>query len=81
MEEDNISAIDPYFGVSFVEFSSACFNADQQAGDQAKVEGKARGILALQPSNIRALAILTFITRAKATAGDKEALLALPAQA
>jgi len=46
----------------------------QQAGNQAKVEETARQILQSTPSNIRALAIVTFIDRGKATAGDAAAM-------
>jgi tetratricopeptide (TPR) repeat protein len=51
--------------------------AYQQAGNQAKVEESARKILAGNPNNIRALAIVTFIDRAKATQGDQNALKAV----
>lgn len=48
--------------------------AYQQAGNQAKVEATAKRILEIDPNNIRALAIVSFIDRAKATQGDKAAL-------
>lgn len=48
--------------------------AYQQAGNQAKVESTARAILGMNPSNIRALAILAFLDRVKATQGDTAAL-------
>ena len=48
--------------------------AYQQAGNQAKVEDAAKRLLQLDPNNIRALAIVTFIDRAKATNGDQAAL-------
>lgn len=50
--------------------------AYQQAGNQAKVEATAKRILEIDPNNIRALAIVSFIDRAKATQGDKAALQA-----
>ncbi len=40
--------------------------AYKQAGNAAKVESTARRLLALQPDNIRALAIVTFLERASA---------------
>ena len=48
--------------------------AYQQAGNQAKVEDTARRILQINPQNIRALAIVTFIDRGKATQGNAQAL-------
>jgi len=48
--------------------------AYQQAGNQAKVESSARTILGTSPNNIRALAILAYLDRAKATQGDTGAL-------
>jgi tetratricopeptide (TPR) repeat protein len=48
--------------------------ASQQAQIQAKVIEKARQILALEANNMRALAIVTAIDRAKATEGDTAAL-------
>jgi tetratricopeptide (TPR) repeat protein len=46
----------------------------QQAGNQAKVEETAKRILQLVPNNIRALAIVVALDRAKATGGDQAAL-------
>lgn len=51
--------------------------AYQQAGNAPKVESTARRLLALGPDNIRALAILAFIERTAATAGDAQALAAM----
>src|SRR5262249_49003960 len=48
--------------------------AYQQAGNSAKVEELAKRILQLQPNNIRALAIVTALDRAKGTIGDQKAL-------
>lgn len=48
--------------------------AYQQLGNQAKVEETAKRILQLMPNNIRALAIVVALDRAKATSGDKAAL-------
>lgn len=48
--------------------------AYQQSGNQAKVEETAKRILQLMPNNIRALAIVVALDRAKATSGDKAAL-------
>src|SRR5215831_9713804 len=49
--------------------------AYQQAGNSAKVEELAKRILQLQPNNIRALAIVTALDRAKGTTGgDQKAL-------
>lgn len=48
--------------------------AYQQAGDQAKVEETAGEILKLSPDNVRALAIVTYLQRHRATKGDKGAL-------
>src|SRR5436305_6032371 len=48
--------------------------AYQQAGNQGKVEETAKRLLQFDPNNIRALAIVTFIDRAKATNGDQAAL-------
>jgi len=48
--------------------------AYQQAGNSAKVEEVAKRILQLQPNNIRALAIVTALDRAKATGGNTQAL-------
>jgi tetratricopeptide (TPR) repeat protein len=51
--------------------------AYQQAGNVAKVEEVAQGILKIAPDNVRALAIVTYLQRARATGGDKDALAAL----
>ena len=51
--------------------------AFQQAGNQAGVEKAARRTLQAAKGNVRALAILTVIERAKATQGDKPALAEL----
>ena len=48
--------------------------AYQQAGNQAKVEDTAKRILQIDPNNIRALAIVAFIDRTKATQGNQAAL-------
>lgn len=48
--------------------------AYQQAGNQTKVEATAKRILQFDPNNIRALAIVSFIDRAKASQGDQAAL-------
>src|SRR5712692_221588 len=48
--------------------------AHQQAGDPGKVEEAANAILGLQPNNVRALAIVTVLRRARATQGDGQAL-------
>jgi tetratricopeptide (TPR) repeat protein len=51
--------------------------AYQQAGNVAKVEEMAGEILKIAPENVRALAIVTYLGRARATGGDKEALAAV----
>ena len=48
--------------------------AYQQGGNQAKVEDTARRVLQINQQNIRALAIVTFIDRGKATQGNQAAL-------
>jgi len=48
--------------------------AYQELKNQAKVEETAKRILQLDPNNIRALAIVAFIDRTKASTGDKTAL-------
>jgi tetratricopeptide (TPR) repeat protein len=48
--------------------------AHQHAGNTAKLEEIANGILQLQPDNIRALAIVTFLRRARANQGDAKTL-------
>jgi tetratricopeptide (TPR) repeat protein len=47
--------------------------AYQQAGNQAKLTSTANRILELDPSNVRALAIVTFLNRALASQGDAKA--------
>src|SRR5579884_2581283 len=47
--------------------------AYQQLGNQAKVEELAAAIVKLEPNNVRALAILTFLARIKATQGNTSA--------
>ena len=47
--------------------------AHQRAGDTAKLEENAASILQLQPDNVRALAIATFLRRGRATQGDAKA--------
>ncbi|HLW53602.1 MAG TPA: hypothetical protein VKW06_12235 [Candidatus Angelobacter sp.] len=48
--------------------------AYQQAGNATQVETTAKRILQLMPNNIRALAIVVALDRAKATGGDQAAL-------
>lgn len=48
--------------------------AYQAAGNAAQVEATAGRILALEPNHVRALAIVTFLERARATQGDNAAL-------
>src|SRR5262245_59728288 len=48
--------------------------AYQQAGNAAKVEETAKRLLQLTPNNVRALAIVVALDRAKATQGDQAAL-------
>ena len=48
--------------------------AYQQVQNQAKVEDTARRILQIEPNHVRALAIVTFIDRTKATQGNPDAL-------
>jgi hypothetical protein len=48
--------------------------AYQRAGNAPKVEETANSVLALQPDNVRALAIVTFLRRGRATQGDAKAL-------
>jgi tetratricopeptide (TPR) repeat protein len=48
--------------------------AFQHAGNTAKLEEIANGILQVQPDNIRALAIVTFLRRARANQGDAKTL-------
>jgi hypothetical protein len=55
--------------------------AYQLASNQAGVEKAARRVLQVASGNVRALAVLTVIERAKATAGDKAALAQMQAHA
>jgi len=48
--------------------------AYQQAGNQEKVQAKAKLLLEINPDNVRALAIVAYLDRAKATQGDAAAL-------
>lgn len=48
--------------------------AYQQAGNQAKTEETAKRILQADPNNVRALAVVVFLQRTRATGGDKQAL-------
>lgn len=48
--------------------------AYQQVGNSAKVEVIAKRILEFTPDNVRAVAIVVYLDRAKATQGDPEAL-------
>src|SRR5262249_60563423 len=50
--------------------------AYQAAGNQAQVENAAKRILQSDANHVRALAILSFLERAKATQGDKDAFAA-----
>jgi hypothetical protein len=54
--------------VVLVDALEQAMAAYQQAGNQAKVEEMANRILQLNPNNIRALAIITFLKRTQATA-------------
>jgi tetratricopeptide (TPR) repeat protein len=49
----------------------------QHAGNTAKVEETANRLLALKPDNVRALAIVTYLRRGRATQGDAAALAEL----
>jgi hypothetical protein len=51
--------------------------AYQRAGNTAKVEEVANRILELKPDNVRALAIVTYLRRGRATQGDATALAEL----
>jgi hypothetical protein len=55
--------------------------AHQHAGDTAKLEEDADAILALQPDNVRALAIATYLRRGRTPPGDAKALADLLAGA
>ncbi|HZS28421.1 MAG TPA: hypothetical protein VFB76_14415 [Candidatus Angelobacter sp.] len=48
--------------------------AYQQAGNQEKVQATAKRLLEINPDNIRALAIVAYLGRARATQGDAAAL-------
>jgi tetratricopeptide (TPR) repeat protein len=50
-----------------IEALEQAMGAYQQAGNAAKVEDTARHIIVIEPANVRALAILAYITRAKGT--------------
>ena len=63
--------------VVLVDALEQAMGAYQQAGNQAKVEDTAKRLLQLDPNNIRALAIVTYIDRGKATNGDQAALKAV----
>ena len=52
--------------------------AYQAAGNVTQVEDAANRILMTQPRNVRALAIVTFLRRARATQGDAKALADMP---
>ncbi|MGH6981085.1 MAG: hypothetical protein ACREFC_07740, partial [Stellaceae bacterium] len=51
--------------------------AYQQAGDTAKVEATARRILTFDAGHVRALSVVTYLERGRATQGDAKALAAL----
>jgi tetratricopeptide (TPR) repeat protein len=53
----------------------------QQAGNQAKVASAASRLLELDPANVRALAIVTFLNRSLASQGDAKALADVRANA
>jgi hypothetical protein len=55
--------------------------AHQHAGNAAKVEETANRLLELKPDNVRALAIITYLRRGRATQGDAAALAELAAGA
>lgn len=57
-----------------VEALEHAIAAYQQDGNTQKVEDVARRILGSEPNNARALAVLTFIDRGKASSGDTAAL-------
>src|SRR5579862_9297723 len=59
--------------VMHIDTMEQAMAAYQQAGNVAKVEEVAQGILKIAPDNVRALAIVTYLQRARATGGDKEA--------
>jgi hypothetical protein len=51
--------------------------AYQQAGDRERLEATATELLQLDPGNLRALTLMTFLERARATAGDTLVLAVL----
>jgi hypothetical protein len=55
--------------------------AYQRAGNAAKVEESANRVLEFKPDNVRALAVLTYLRRGRATQGDPAALAELAAGA
>jgi tetratricopeptide (TPR) repeat protein len=57
--------------VNALEYAMAAW---QSAGNSAKVEELARRLLALEPGDVRALAVVVAFDRAKATQGDADAL-------
>jgi tetratricopeptide (TPR) repeat protein len=63
--------------VMHIDAMEQAMAAYQQAGNVAKVEEVAQGILKIDPENVRALAIVTYLERSRATGGDKEALAAV----
>jgi hypothetical protein len=64
-----------------IEALEQAMAAHQHAGDTAKLEADADSILALEPDNVRALAIATYLRRSRAPAGDATALAGLLAGA
>ncbi|HXA14377.1 MAG TPA: hypothetical protein VNW23_04565 [Opitutaceae bacterium] len=60
--------------VMHIDAMEQAMAAYQQAGNAAKVEDVAREILKIAPENVRALAIVTYLQRFRATSGDKDAL-------
>jgi hypothetical protein len=79
MEAFVVSYPDSVVKVDALEQAMAAY---QQAGDAAKVEATAQRILVIQPDHLRALAIVVFLTRTRATAqSDPQASLTLADQA
>jgi len=60
-----------------IEALEQVMGAYQQAGNAALVEDAAKRILTLEPNNIQALAIITFLERGRASQGDATALAAV----
>src|SRR5579862_5295374 len=60
--------------VMHIDAMEQAMAAYQQAGNATKVEEVAWGILTIAPENVRALAIVTYLGRARVTHGDKSAL-------